>query len=43
VDITEKQLPSQDTVSVALDRWTLTNTTAIMAGIAYYINQNWAL
>ena len=38
-----KQLPSQNTVSSALDGWTPPNTLAITSVIAYYMDWNWAL
>jgi len=43
VDPIEKQLPSRNTVSFALDRWTATNKLVIMWVIAYYMDRNWAL
>jgi len=38
-----KQLPSWNTVSLALDGWTSTNKSSINSVIAYYMNWNWAL
>jgi len=43
VDAIKKQLPSQNKVSLALDRWTSMNKLAIMSVIAYYMDRNWAL
>jgi len=43
VDTIKKQLPSTDTVSLALDGWGSTNELAIMSVIAYYMDRNWAL
>jgi len=39
----KKQLPSRNTVSLALDRLTSTNKLAIQSVIAYYMDRNWAL
>jgi len=38
-----KQLPSRNKVSLALDRWTSTNPLAITSVNAYYVDQDWAL
>jgi len=43
VDAIKKQLPSRNKDSLALDGWTLTNKSAIMLVIAYYMARNWAL
>jgi hypothetical protein len=43
VDAIKKQLPSQNTVSLALNRLTSTNELAVTLVIAYYMDQNWAL
>jgi hypothetical protein len=43
VDAIEKQLPSRNKVSLALDGWMSTNKLAIMSDIAYYMDRNWAL
>jgi len=42
VDAIEKQLPSHNEVSLALDRWTSTNKPAIRLVVAYYMDRNWA-
>jgi len=38
-----KQLPSQNEVSLALNRWTSTNKLAITSVIAFNMDQDWAL
>jgi len=43
VDAIKKQLPIQNKVSLALDRWTSTNKLDITSVIAYYMDRNWAL
>jgi len=43
VDAIKKQLPLQNKVSLALDRWTSMNKLAITLVIAYYMDRNWAL
>jgi len=43
VDAIKKQLPLPNKVSLALDGWTSMNKLAIMSGIAYYMDRNWAL
>jgi hypothetical protein len=43
VDAIKKQLPSRNTVSLALDGSTSTNTLAITLVNAYYMDGNWAL
>jgi hypothetical protein len=43
VDTIKKQLPTRNKVSLALDRWTLTNKLAIISVIVYYMDRNWAL
>jgi len=43
VDAIKKQLPLRNEVSLALDRWTSTNTLAITSVIAYYMDRNSAL
>jgi len=43
VDAIEKQLPSQNEVSLALDGWTSPSKLAIKLVIAYNMNQNWSL
>jgi len=43
VDAIKKQLPSQNTVSLALDGWISTNILAITSVITYYTDQNWPL
>jgi hypothetical protein len=43
VDAIEKQLPSTNKVSLALDGWTSTNKVAITLVIAYYVDRNRAL
>jgi len=43
VDAIQKQLPSPNRVSLALDGWTSTNKLAITSVIAYYMDRNWAL
>jgi hypothetical protein len=43
VDAIEKQLPSTNEVSLALDGWTSTNKLAITSIIAYDIDGKWAL
>jgi len=43
VDAIEKQLPSRNQVSLALDRWTSTNKLDITSVIAYYMDRNQAL
>jgi len=43
VDAINKQLPSWNKVSLALDGLTSTNTLAIKLVIAYYVDHNWAL
>jgi len=43
MDAIEKQLPSWDEVSLALDRWTSPNNLAITSVIAHYMDHNWAL
>jgi len=43
VDAIEKQLPSWNKVSLALDGWTSTKKLAIRSVIAYYMDQNSAL
>jgi len=43
VDAIKKQLPLRNTVSLALDGWTSTNTLAITSVIATYMDRNWAL
>jgi len=43
VDAIMKQLPSQNQVSLTLDRWILTNKLAIMTVIINNLVQNWAL
>jgi hypothetical protein len=40
---TEKQLPSQNQVSLALDGWTSMNTQAITLVVAYCMNRNRAM
>jgi len=42
-DANKKQLPSLNTVSLALDGWTSTNKIAILSVIAYYMDRSWAL
>jgi hypothetical protein len=41
VDATNKQLPSQNKVNLALDKWTSTNQHAITSVVAYYIDHIW--
>jgi len=43
VDAIKKQLPTRNKVSLALDRWTSTNKSAILSVIAYYMDRNWAM
>jgi len=43
VDAIEKQLPSRNTVSLALDGWTSTNKLAITSVITDYMDRNWTL
>ena len=43
VDAIKKKSPSRNKVNLAWDRWTSTNTLAIMSVVAYYINQYWSL
>jgi hypothetical protein len=43
VDAIKKQLPLQNTVSLALDGWMSTIKLAITSVIAYYMDRNWAL
>jgi len=43
LDAIEKQLQSQNKVSLALDEWTSTKKLAITSVIAYYMGQNCAL
>jgi len=43
VDAIKKQLPSQNKVSLALDRLTLTTKLGILSVIAYYMYRNWAV
>jgi hypothetical protein len=43
VDAIEKQLPSTNKVSLALNGWTSTNKVAITLVIAYYVDRNRAL
>jgi hypothetical protein len=43
VDATQKQLPTRNKVSLALDGLTSMNTLAITTVIAYYMERNWAL
>jgi len=43
VDAINKQMPSQNKISLALDRWTSTNTLAITSVTAYCMDPNWAL
>jgi hypothetical protein len=43
VDATKKQLPSRNTVSLALHGWTSMNKLPILSVIAYYMDRNWAL
>jgi len=43
VDAIKKQLPSQNKVSIALDRWTSTKKLAITSVIDYYIDRTGAL
>jgi len=43
VDAIEKQLPTRNKVSLALDGWTSTNRLAITSVIAYYMDRNWAM
>ena len=43
VDGINKQLPSLNNVSLALDGWTSTNTLAITSAIVNYMDRNWAL
>jgi len=43
VDVIEKQLPSRNKVSQALDGWTFTNKLAMMSVTAYYMYQTWVL
>jgi hypothetical protein len=42
VDAMKKQLPSWNNNSLALDRVTSTNKSAITSVIAYYMDRNWA-
>jgi hypothetical protein len=43
VDAIDKQLPSRNKVSLALDRWISTNKLAITSVIAYNWDPTWAL
>jgi len=43
VDVIEKQLPSRNEVSLALDGWSPTNTLAITSVIAHHMDRNWEL
>jgi len=43
VDAIEKQLPTRNKVSLALDRWTSTNKLARTSVIAYYMDHNWPM
>jgi len=43
VDAIEKQLPSWNKLSLALDGWTSTNKITISSVIAYYMIRTWAL
>ena len=43
VDAIKKQLPSRNTVSLALNGWTSPNKLSIMLVVAYYMDRNWAL
>ena len=43
VDVIRKQLPSQNQVSLALDRWTSTTKLTITSVIAYYMDRNCTL
>jgi len=43
VDAIQKQLPSRNKVSLALDGWTSKSKFAMMSVIAYYMDRNWAL
>jgi len=43
VDAIKKQFPSQNKLSLALDRWTSTNKVAIRSVIACYMDRDWAL
>jgi hypothetical protein len=43
IDAIKNQLQTKNKVSVALDRWTLTNKLAILSVIGYYIDPNWCL
>jgi len=43
VDAIQKQLPSRNAVSLALNRWASPNKLRIMSVIAYHMDRNWAL
>jgi hypothetical protein len=43
VDAINKQLPSQNKVSLALDEWKSTNKQAIPSVIVYSVDRNWEM
>jgi len=43
MDAIKKQSPTQNKVTLVLDKWTSMNALPIMSVIVFYMDRNWAL